>query len=130
MVYFQYHLKCQYFTDNCGDINLWLMQSIPKIVLHPKQFRLITIEEISALVCCCWVSGWCIFNIALNVSSLLTIQVIINFNWCNKIQRSFLHLKWFILIMIEEISALVSCYWVSGWCTFNIAWNFSFLLTI
>ena len=32
MVYFQFRLKCQYFTDNGGDNKLPLIQSIPKIV--------------------------------------------------------------------------------------------------
>ena len=74
--------------------------------LHLKWFKLITIEEISALVCCYWVIRWCIFNIAWNVCILLTIEVIINIDWCNQFQRLFLRLKWLSLITTEEIFGL------------------------
>ena len=39
MVYFQYRLKCQYFTDNGGDNKLSLMESIPKIVFIFETFH-------------------------------------------------------------------------------------------
>ena len=86
------------------------------------------LKRFSALVFCYWVIRCCIFNIAWNVSILLTIEVIINLDWSNQFQRSSLHLKWFSLRTIEEISALVCCWWVCGWCIFNIALNVSSLL--
>ena len=42
MVYFQYRLKCQYFTDNGGDNKLLLVQSIPKIVFT---FEMVHFDE-------------------------------------------------------------------------------------
>ena len=42
MVYFQYHLKCQYITDNGGDNKLALIQSIKKIVF---KFEMIHFDQ-------------------------------------------------------------------------------------
>ena len=42
MVYFQYRLKCRYFTDNGGDNKLSLMESIPKIVFP---FEMVHVDE-------------------------------------------------------------------------------------
>ena len=46
------------------------------------------------------------FIITWIVGILLTIQVILNFDWCYQFSTSFLHLKWVILITLKSIKRL------------------------
>ena len=46
------------------------------------------------------------FNITWIVGILLTIQVILNFDWCYQFSTSFLQLKWVILITLKSIIML------------------------
>ena len=77
-----------------------------------------------------WVSGWYIFIITLNVKILPTMQVILNFDWHYQFNRSFLPLKWFILMRLIRTWHLISCHWVSRWYIFIITINVRILPTM
>ena len=77
-----------------------------------------------------WVSRWYIFIITLNVRILPTMQVILNFDWHYQFNRSFLPLKWFILMRLIRTWHLISCHWVSRWYIFIITINVRILPTM
>ena len=77
-----------------------------------------------------WVSRWYIFFITLNVRILPTMQVILNFDWHYQFNRSFLPLKWFILMRLIRTWHLISCHWVSRWYIFIITINVRILPTM
>ena len=77
-----------------------------------------------------WVSRWYIFIITLNVRILPTMQVILNFDWHYQFSRSFLLLKWFILMRLIRTWHLISRHWVSRWYIFIITLNVRILPTM
>ena len=77
--------------------------TLKRSFLHQKWFSLTTQDGNSNLVGGPQFNGLCIFNITRNVSILLTIGVIIKFDRYSKLERSFLHPKWFFLMITDEM---------------------------
>ena len=107
-LYVQYHLNCRHITDNSGDIKLWLMLSIPYIVFAPEMCYLGHDEVDCKPLFKNQVRKHCIFCITWIVGILLTVGVILNFEWCYQFTTSFLHLKCVILITMKLIVSLFS----------------------
>ena len=84
-------------------INFDRSNSLKRSFLHHKLFSLTTQDGNSNLVCGPQFNGLCIFNITRNVSICLTIRVIISYDRFNKLERSFLHPKWFSLMITDEM---------------------------
>ena len=115
------------------DIAIWL----DTIIHHhkcqdfcPKWFILMRLIRTWHLISCHWVSRWYIFIITINVRILPTMQVILNFDWHYQFSRSFLLLKWFILMRLIRTWHLISRHWVSRWYTFIITINVRILPTM
>ena len=70
------------------------------------------------------------FNITWIVGILLTIQVILNFDWCYQFTTSFLHLKCVILITMKLIISLFFNNQVRKLCIFYITRIVGILLTV
>ena len=110
IVYVQYHLNCWHITDNSGDIKLWLMFLhliwFDKSFVHLIWVLLITMKLIISLFFNNQVRKHCIFYITRIVGILLTVGVILNFDWSYQFTTSFFHLKWVILIRLKCIIRL------------------------
>ena len=95
-----------------------------------KWFILMRLNSTCHLTNSHWVSRWYIFIITLNVRILPTMQVILIFEWHYHFSRSFLLLKWFILMRLNRTWHLISRHWVSRWYIFIITLNVRILLTM
>ena len=74
--------------------------------MHLKCDILITMKLIISLFFNNQVRKHCIFCITRIVGILLTVGVILNFDWCYQFTTSFFHLKWVILITLKCIIRL------------------------
>ena len=95
-----------------------------------KWFILMRLIRTWHLISCHWVSRCYIFIITINVRILPTMQVILNFDWHYQFSRSFLLLKWFILMRLIRTWHLISRHWVSRWYIFIITLNVRILPTM
>ena len=98
--------------------------------LFLKWFILMRLIRTWHLISRHWVSRWYIFNITLNVRILPTMQVILNFDWHYQFNRSFLPLKWYILMRLIRTWHLISRHWVRRWYIFIITLNVRILQTM
>ena len=83
----------------------WCYQSTTSF-LHLKCVILIKMKLIISLFFKNQARKHCIFYITWIVGILLTVGVILNFDWCYHFTTSFLHLKWVILITRKTIIRL------------------------
>ena len=107
----------------------WLYQ-FNRWFLPLKWFILMRLIRTWHLISRQWVSRWYIFIITLNVRILPRMQVILNFDWHYQFNRSFLPLKWFILMTLIRTWHLISRHWVSRWYIFIITINVRILPTM
>ena len=118
------------FYRQCRWYNFDWHYQFNRSFLPLKWFILMRLIRTWHLISRHWVSRWYIFIITLNVRILPTMQVILNFDWHYQFSRSFLLLKWFILMRLIRTWHLISRHWVSRWYIFIITLNVRILPTM